>query len=61
MIISAFSDDKKDKIAEFYDTHYPCLFLRGVLEQTREEEGETQIMFTVRTENRHEQVFSEED
>ena len=48
MIISVYSDDKRDKVAEFYDTHYPCTFLRGMLEETKEDEAESQLMFVCR-------------
>lgn len=52
MIISVFSDgEKKDKIAEFYDTLYPCSFLRGVLEESREEEKDAQLTFSIRQED----------
>lgn len=46
MIISAFSDgERKDKIAEFYDTDYPCSFLRGLLVESEEQEKPVQITF----------------
>ena len=49
MIISVFTDgEKKDKIAEFTDVKYPTSFLRGLLEESREQEKEVQFMFTVR-------------
>lgn len=52
MVISVFSDGtKKDKVAEFYDTSYPCSFLRGVLTETQELEGEAQLMFVARQAN----------
>lgn len=49
MIISVFSDGaKKDKVAEFYDCKYPTSFLRGVLEETQEDEEETELTFVCR-------------
>lgn len=49
MIVSVFSDgERKDKIAEFYDTNFPCAFLRGVLVEAEELEENRQLMFTVR-------------
>lgn len=52
MIISVFSDgNKRDKVAEFYDTKYPTSFLRGILEETKEDEAETQLMFVARQAN----------
>lgn len=49
MIVSAFSDsERKDKIAEFYDTTYPCSFMRGVLTEAQEQEKEVEITFTAR-------------
>ena len=49
MTVSAFKDgERKEKIAEFYDTEYPTLFLRGLLETSREEETDIQIMFIAR-------------
>lgn len=51
MIVSVFSDgEKKDKVAEFYDTSYPCTFLRGLLVETQEQENESQLMFVARQE-----------
>ena len=50
MIVSVYTDDKKNKVAEFYDTQFPCSFLRGVLEETREDEAESQLMFVCRRE-----------
>lgn len=51
MIISAFSDgEKKDKIAEFYDTTYPCSFMRGILTEAEEQDKEVEITFTARLE-----------
>ena len=51
MIISAFSDgEMEDKIAEFYDTTYPCSFFRGVLTEAQEQEKEVEITFTSRQE-----------
>ena len=58
MIISAFSDgEKKDKIAEFYDTTYPCSFFRGILTEAEEQDKEVEITFTARLE----QVRAKED
>lgn len=49
MIISAFSDgEKKDKIAEFYDTTFPCAFMKGLLAESQEQEKDIQITFSVR-------------
>lgn len=49
MIVSVFTDgERKDKIAEFYDTNFPCAFLRGVLVEAEELEENRQLMFTVR-------------
>lgn len=51
MIISAYSDgEKKDKIAEFYDTTYPCSFFRGLLTESQEQDKEVEITFTARQE-----------
>ena len=51
MIVSVFSDgERKDKIAEFYDTLFPTSFLRGVLEESREDETEAQLFFVCRPE-----------
>ena len=51
MIISAFSDgEKKDKIAEFYDTENPTVFLRGALEIAKENEHDFQMTFVCRQE-----------
>ena len=51
MIISVYSDgEKHDKVAEFYDTNYPTSFLRGILEETREDEKDAQLVFVVRSE-----------
>ena len=47
MIVSAYSDGlKHDKIAEFYDTEFPCLFMRGLLTQAKELEKDIEITFT---------------
>lgn len=52
MIVSVFSDgEKKDKIADFYDCCYPTTFLRGILEEARELEKDTQLTFSCRTGN----------
>ena len=49
MIISAFTDgQKRNKIAEFYDTDFPCLFMRGILTQAQEQEKEIELTFTAR-------------
>ena len=49
MIVSAYSDGhKRDKIAEFYDTDFPCLFMRGLLTQAQEQEKEIEVTFTAR-------------
>ena len=49
MIISMYSDgEKKDKVAEFYDTHYPTTFMRGVLEESKEDEEDVQMMIVCR-------------
>ena len=46
MTISVFRDgERKDKIAEFYDTQVPTTFLRGALEEAREDERDTQLTF----------------
>ena len=51
MIVSAFSDnEKKDKVAEFYDTTYPCSFMRGLLTESQEQEKDLQITFVARQE-----------
>lgn len=51
MIISAYSDgEMEDKIAEFYDTTYPCSFFRGLLTEAQEQEKEVEITFTARQE-----------
>lgn len=53
MIISAFSDsEKKDKIAEFYDTTHPGLFMRGVLTEAQEQEKDIQVTFMTRNEHK---------
>lgn len=60
MIISVFSDGgKKDKIAELYDTKYPCAFLRGLLEENREDESEAEFTFTVRQEPDYNKMLME--
>lgn len=49
MIITVFEDgEKKNRVAEFYDTKYPCAFLRGVLEEAREDETDAQLVFAAR-------------
>ena len=49
MIVSAFSDsERKDKIAEFYDTTYPCSFMRGLLTEAQEQEKDVAITFIAR-------------
>ena len=49
MTISVYSDgEKKNKVAEFYDTQYPTSFLRGVLEESREDERDADLMFCCR-------------
>ena len=51
MIINFYSDgEKRDKVAEFYDTVIPTLFMRGVLEEAKDNERDTQYTFTVRQE-----------
>ena len=57
MIVSAFSDGSKhDKIAEFYDTEFPCLFMRGVLIQAQELEKDIEITFTA-----HDKIVKEKE
>lgn len=49
MVVSVFADGtKRDKIAEFYDTHYPTAFMRGVLEESKEDEEDVQMMIVCR-------------
>ena len=51
MIVSAFRDEeRKDKIAEFYDTTYPCSFMRGLLTDAKEQDKDVQITFVARHE-----------
>lgn len=51
MGVSVYSDgDKKDKIAEFYDTENPTVFLRGALEIAKENEHDFQMTFVCRQE-----------
>ena len=55
MTISVYSEgEKKDKVAEFYDTQYPTSFLRGVLEEAKEDETDAQLMFVCRSDNHSE-------
>lgn len=51
MIVSVFADgERKDKVAEFYDTKLPTTFLRGILEESREHEMDTSFTFQSRME-----------
>lgn len=64
MIVSAYSDsEKKDKIAEFYDTTYPCSFMRGLLTESQEQERDITITFTARQQGFfiHEEPMSNEE
>lgn len=57
MIVSAFSDGlKQDKIAEFYDTEFPCLFMRGILIRAQELEKDIEITFTA-----HDKILKEKE
>ena len=52
MIVSAYSDGfKHDKIAEFYDTEFPCLFMCGLLMQAQELEKDIEVTFTAHDKN----------
>ena len=57
MIISAYLDGlKHDKIAEFYDTEFPCLFMRGILIQAQELEKDIEVTFTA-----HDKIVKEKE
>lgn len=57
MIVSAYSDGKKqDKIAEFYDTEFPCLFMRGILIQAQKLEKDIEMTFTA-----HDKIVKEKE
>ena len=57
MIVSAFSDGSKhDKIAEFHDTVFPCLVMRGILIQAQELEKDIEITFTA-----HDKIIKEKE
>lgn len=57
MIVSVYSDGlKQDKIAEFYDTEFPCLFMRGLLIQAQELEKDIEVTFTA-----HDKIVKEKE